>query len=83
MVMIEVVILLVRDPLSSLTEPNNVIRLLCSRVDRLSLSRAITDCSRLGTLCICSSEVIVQYGAWCTVAIVTLVLRELLLLLLR
>ena len=50
MVMIEVVILLVRDPLSSLTEPNNVIRLLCSRVDRLSLSRAITDCSRLGTL---------------------------------
>ena len=39
--MIEVVILLVRDPLSSLTEPNNVIRLLCSRVDRLSLSRAI------------------------------------------
>ena len=48
--MIEVVILLVRDPLSSLTEPNNVIRLLCSRVDSLSLSRAITDCSRLGTL---------------------------------
>ena len=38
-------ILLVRDPLSSLTEPNNVIRLLCSRVDRLSLIRAITDCS--------------------------------------
>ena len=36
--MIEVVILLVRDPLSSLAEPNNVIRLLCSRVDRLSLS---------------------------------------------
>ena len=50
--MIEVMILLVRDPLSSLTEPNNMIsyRLLCSRVDRLSLSRAITDCSRLGTL---------------------------------
>ena len=47
--MIEVVILLVRNPLSSLTEPNNVIR-LCSRVDRLSLSRAITNCSRLGTL---------------------------------
>ena len=34
-------ILLVRDPLSSITEPNNVIRLLCSRVDRLSLSRAV------------------------------------------
>ena len=48
--MIEMVILLVRDPLSSLTEPNNVIRLLCSRVDRLSLSRAVTHCSRLGTL---------------------------------
>ena len=48
--MIEVVILLVRDPLSGLTEPNNVIRLLCSRVDRLSFSRAITDCSRLRTL---------------------------------
>ena len=44
------VILLVRGPLSSLTEPNNVIRLLCSRVDRLSLSRAVTHCSRLGTL---------------------------------
>ena len=29
--MIEVVILLVRDPFSSHTEPNNVIRLLCSR----------------------------------------------------
>ena len=48
--MIEVVILLVRDPLSSHTEPNNVIRLLCSRVDGLSLSRATTGCSRLGTL---------------------------------
>ena len=48
--MIEVVILLVRDPLSSHTEPNNMIRLLCSRVDSLSLSRAITGCSRLGTL---------------------------------
>ena len=48
--MIEVVILLVRDPLSSLTEPNNVIRLMCSRVERLTLSRAITDYSRLGTL---------------------------------
>ena len=41
--MTEVVILLVRDPLSSLTEPNNMIRLLCSRVDRLPLSRAITQ----------------------------------------
>ena len=48
--MIEVVILLVRDPLSSHAEPNNVIRLLSSRVDRLSLSRAITGCSRLRTL---------------------------------
>ena len=48
--MIEMVILLVRDPLSSLTEPNNVIRLLSSRVDGLSLSRAITGYSRLGTL---------------------------------
>ena len=48
--MIEVMILLVRDPLSSLIKPNNVIRLLCSRVDRLSLIRAITDCSRLRTL---------------------------------
>ena len=48
--MIEVVILLVRDPFSSLTEPNNVIRLLCGRVDSLSLSRATTGCSRLGTL---------------------------------
>ena len=48
--MIEVVILLVRDPLSSHTEPNNVIRLLCSRVDSLSLSRVTTGCSRLGTL---------------------------------
>ena len=48
--MIKVMILLVRDPLSSLTEPNNVIRLLSSRVDRLSLSRAITGCRRLGTL---------------------------------
>ena len=48
--MIEVVILLVRDPLSSHTEPNNVIRLLCMRVDSLSLSRATTGCSRLGTL---------------------------------
>ena len=47
---IEVVILLVRDPLSSHTEPNNVIRFLCSRVDSLSLSRATTGCSRLGTL---------------------------------
>jgi len=50
MYMIEVMILQVRDSLSSLTEPNIMIRLLCSRVDRLSLSRAITDCSRLGTL---------------------------------
>ena len=33
--MIEVVILLVRDPFSSHTEPNNVIRLLCSRIDSL------------------------------------------------
>ena len=48
--MIEVVILLVRDPLSSHTEPNNMIRLLCSRVDSLSLNRATTGCSRLGTL---------------------------------
>ena len=48
--MIEVVILLVRDPLSSFTEPNNVIRLLCSREGSLSLSRAITGCSRLETL---------------------------------
>ena len=48
--MIELVILLVRDPLSSLTEPNNVIRLLCSGVDSLSLSRATTGCSRLGML---------------------------------
>ena len=48
--MIEVVILLVRDPLSSLAEPYDVIRLLSSRVDRLSLSRAITGCSRLRTL---------------------------------
>ena len=52
--MIEVVIILVRDPLSGFTEPNNVIRLLCSRVDSLSLSGATTGCSRLGTLC--SSE---------------------------
>ena len=48
--MIEVVILLLRDPFSSHTESNNVIRLLCSRVDSLSLSRATTGCSRLGTL---------------------------------
>ena len=48
--MIEVVILLVRDPLSSHTEPNNMIRLLCSRVDSLSLNRTTTGCSRLGTL---------------------------------
>ena len=48
--LIEVVILLVRDPLSSLTEPNDVIRLLSSRVDRLSLGRTITGCSRFGTL---------------------------------
>ena len=48
--MIEVVILLVRDPLSSHAEPNNMIWLLSSRVDRLSLSRAITGCSRLRTL---------------------------------
>ena len=48
--MIEVAILLVRDPLSSLTDPNNVIRLLCSRVDSLSLSGVSTGCSRLGTL---------------------------------
>ena len=66
MVMVEVVILLVRDPLSSLTEPNNVIRLLCNRVDGLSLSRAITDCSRLGTLCIRSSE-LGNSAIWCTV----------------
>ena len=66
MVMIEMVIriLLIRDPLSSLTEPNNVIRLSCSRVDRLSLSRAITDCSRLGTLC--SSELGNSDIVWCT-----------------
>ena len=43
--MIEVVILLVRDPLSSHTESNNVIRLLCSRVDSLSLSRGWECCS--------------------------------------
>ena len=48
--MIEVVILLVRDPFSSHTEPNNVIRSLCSREGSLSLSRAIAGCSRLGTL---------------------------------
>ena len=48
--MIEVVILLVRDPLATLTKPNDVIWLLSSRVDRLSLSRAITGCSRLRTL---------------------------------
>ena len=53
--MIEVVILLVRDPLSSHTEPNNVIRLLCSRVDGLSLSRNITGCSTVGWER-CSSE---------------------------
>ena len=44
--MIEVVILLVRDPLSNLTKPKNVIKLSCSRVDGLSLSRAITDCTQ-------------------------------------
>ena len=53
--MIEVVILLVRDPLSSHTEPNNVIRLLCSRVDSLSLSRVTTSCSTVGWER-CSSE---------------------------
>ena len=48
--MIEVVILLVRDPLSSLTEPHERIG-YCSRgIDHLSLSRATTGCSRLGTL---------------------------------
>ena len=48
--MIEVVILLIRDPFSSHTEPNNVIRLLHSRVDSLSLSRTTTGCSRLRML---------------------------------
>jgi len=43
-------ILLVRDPFSGFTEPNNVIKLLCSRVDSLSLSRASTLFSRLRTL---------------------------------
>ena len=56
--MIEVVILLVRDPLSSHTEPNNVIRLLCSRVDSLSLSRATTGCSRLGSSELDNSDIV-------------------------
>ena len=80
--MIEVVILVVRDPLSSLVEPSNiiVIRLLCSRVDRLSLGRAITGCSRLGTLYV--------LGYTCIISIIykhfiILVLEEMPFLLLR
>ena len=45
--MIEVVILLVRDPLFNLTEPHNWIGYSCRGVDYLSLSRVSTQYSRL------------------------------------